>query len=85
MGTILVNGQKVAEGRVEHTQCCIFSADEGADVGADEGTPVTEEYKAPFKFTGNLKKVVIDLTPENLTAEDDQKLKEGKAAIGVAQ
>ncbi len=23
-GTILVNGQKVAEGRIEHTQCCFF-------------------------------------------------------------
>ena len=39
----------------------------------------------PFKFTGTLKKVVIDLTPENLSAEDDQKLKAGKAAIGVAE
>ena len=44
------------------------------------GPPVTEDYKVPFKFTGDLKKVVIDLTPENLTAEDDQKLKEGKGA-----
>ena len=26
---------------------CIFSADEGADVGADEGTPVTDDYKEP--------------------------------------
>ena len=29
MGTLLVNGKKVASGRIEQTQCCIFSADEG--------------------------------------------------------
>ena len=32
-GTILVNGKKVAEGRIDHTQAFVFSADEGADVG----------------------------------------------------
>ena len=45
MGTIFVNDQKVAEGRIDRTQCCIFSADEGADVGIDDGTPVSEDYK----------------------------------------
>ncbi|MGH8863922.1 MAG: hypothetical protein ACREVZ_04670, partial [Burkholderiales bacterium] len=60
-GTLLVNGKKVAEGRIERTQCCAFSADEGADVGADEGTPVTEDYKVPFKFTGTIGKVTVEL------------------------
>ena len=33
----------------------IFSADEGADVGVDEGTPVTEDYKErDNKFTGKI-------------------------------
>jgi arylsulfatase len=61
MGTLVVNGKKVAEGRIEHTQCCIYSADEGTDVGADEGTPVTEAYKVPFTFTGTIAKVTIEL------------------------
>jgi arylsulfatase len=62
IGTILVNGQKVAEGRIEHTQCCFFSADEGADVGMDEATPVTEDYKeGNNKFTGKINSVTIDL------------------------
>ena len=38
----------------------------------------------PFKFTGEIKKVVIDLTPEQLSAEDDAKVKQGQAAIAVA-
>ena len=60
-GTIFVNGKKVAAGRIDKTQCCVFSADEGADVGADEGTPVAESYKVPFKFTGKIAKVTIEL------------------------
>jgi len=60
-GTLYVNGKNVATGRIDQTQCCVFSADEGADVGADEGTPVTETYQVPFKFTGKIAKVTIEL------------------------
>jgi arylsulfatase A-like enzyme len=60
-GTLYVNGKNVATGRIDQTQCCVFSADEGADVGADEGTPVTEDYQVPFKFTGKIAKVTIEL------------------------
>jgi arylsulfatase len=63
LGTILVNGQKVAEGRIERTQPMIFSADEGADVGEDGETPVVEDYgiPAPYKFTGKIVKVAVDI------------------------
>ena len=38
----------------------IFSADETADVGEDDATPVTEDYKAyDNKFTGKILKVTI--------------------------
>ena len=62
-GTLFVNGKKVAEGRIERTQPMIFSADEGADVGEDGETPVVENYgiPAPYKFTGKIDKVTIDL------------------------
>ena len=33
LGSLFVNGDKVGEGRIEMTQCCGFSATEGADVG----------------------------------------------------
>ena len=60
---IFVNGKKVAEGRIEHTQPILFSADEGADVGEDGETPVVEDYgiRAPYKFTGEINNVTIDL------------------------
>lgn len=61
-GTIFVNGEKVAEGRIDRTQANIFSADEGADVGLDGETPVTGDYEeGDNKFTGKIAKVTIDL------------------------
>jgi hypothetical protein len=61
-GTIIVNGEKVAEGRIEKTQSNIFSGDEGADVGLDGETPVTEDYKeGDNRFTGKIHKVTIEL------------------------
>lgn len=61
-GTLFVNGEKVAEGRIERTQGFIFSADEGADVGVDGETPVTDDYKErDNKFTGKIRKVMVEL------------------------
>ena len=61
VGTLFVNGQKAGSGRIEQTQCCMFSADEGTDVGTDEGTAVSKGYAVPFKFNGKIKKVTIEL------------------------
>ena len=61
-GTISVNGQQVAEGRIEKTTPFVFSADETADVGVDEATPVTEDYKErDNEFTGKIEKVTVEL------------------------
>jgi len=60
-GTLFVDGKSVATGRIDNTQCCIFSADEGVDVGADEGTAVSSSYKVPFEFTGKIASVTIEL------------------------
>src|SRR5512136_986735 len=64
LGTIYVNGAKVAEGRIGRTQPMIFSADETADVGVDEGMPVSEDYKVGDNaFTGKIRKVTIEIGP----------------------
>jgi arylsulfatase A-like enzyme len=61
-GTLTINGAKVAEGRIKRTQPNIFSADETADVGVDEATPVTEDYKeGDNRFTGKIHKVTVEL------------------------
>jgi arylsulfatase len=63
MGTLFVSGQKVAEGRIEHTQGGLFSADETADVGIDLGTPVVEAIGAEHasKFSGQIPKVTVEV------------------------
>jgi len=83
VGTILVNGRKVAEGRIEQTQPLIFSGDEGADVGEDGETPVVENYgiQAPYKFTGKINKVTIDLKE----MEKAQKAQEDKLRAAGAR
>lgn len=64
-GTLYVNDKKVAEGRIEHTQAIIFSADETADVGIDLATPVVETIGAErkSKFTGGIAQVTIEVKP----------------------
>jgi arylsulfatase len=64
-GTLFVNNEKVAEGRIEHTQAGMFSADETADVGIDLGTPVVEAIgsEAKSKFTGHITKVTVEIKP----------------------
>ena len=61
-GTILVNGKKVAEGKIDRTQPNFFSADEGADVGLDGETPVTDDYQeGDTQFTGKIRKATVEL------------------------
>jgi hypothetical protein len=76
VGTIFVNGTKVAEGRIERTQPLMFSGDEGADVGEDGETPVVANYgiQAPYKFTGKIDRVTVELKEMEKTpkAEEDK-------------
>jgi arylsulfatase len=63
LGTLYVNDEKVSEGRIEHTQAAIFSADETADVGIDLGTPVVEAIGSEHKsrFTGHIPKLTVEV------------------------
>ncbi len=64
VATISVNGTKVAEGRIEKTQPLIFSADETADVGLDNQTPVAEDIgigRDETRFTGKIHKITLDV------------------------
>jgi arylsulfatase A-like enzyme len=60
-GRLFINGKNVGEGAIARTVLGRFSLDEGLDVGEDTGTPVCESYRLPFKFTGTLKQVTIEL------------------------
>jgi arylsulfatase A-like enzyme len=59
VGTLSVNGKKVAEKRIEKTQPGLFSVDDLADVGIDDGTHVAD-YGASSKFNGTINYVTIE-------------------------
>ncbi len=61
VATLFVDDKEVANGRVEQTVPTRVSADETLDIGEDTGTPIIRDYQVPFKFTGEIEKVVIEI------------------------
>ena len=59
VGTLFVNDKKVVEKRIEKTQPGLFSVDDLADIGVDEGTKVAD-YGASSKFKGKIEYVTIE-------------------------
>ena len=68
--TILVDGKPSGEGKIARTLPFRMSLDETLDCGEDTGTPVSEDYQVPFKFTGTIGKVAIRLGEEKLTPDE---------------
>ena len=62
----------VGEGKIARTIPFRMSLDETLDCGEDTGTPVSEDYHLPFKFTGTIGKVAVRLGEEKLSPEDQQ-------------
>jgi arylsulfatase A-like enzyme len=75
--TLFINGKPVASGRMDHTVPFGFSGYSGMDIGQDNGLVVDRGYadKAPFAFTGTVKKVVFDVAPHG-DDEDEHALHE---------
>jgi len=59
--TLLANGKKIGEVRVDKTAGFKYSLYEGQDIGEDSGSPVAFDYTPPFKFSGKIQKVTVDL------------------------
>jgi arylsulfatase A-like enzyme len=59
--TLLANGKKIGEVRVEKTAGFKYSLYEGQDVGEDSGSPVDFDYAPTFKFNGKINKVTVEL------------------------
>jgi arylsulfatase A-like enzyme len=62
VGRLSVDGKQVGEVTIPQMMPFIYSGDEGVDVGTDNETTVTEEYKeGANKFTGKINKVTVAL------------------------
>ncbi len=82
--TLFANDKKIGEGKMPKTVAAAFTSYAGLDVGRDNGLVVDRDYedKAPYKFTGTVKKVVFDLKPN--THEDEEKLHEIEQQANIA-
>ncbi|HEU4365138.1 MAG TPA: arylsulfatase [Candidatus Krumholzibacteria bacterium] len=58
---LTIDGKPAGETRVENTMPFVYSADEGVDVGTDNETVVTDDYKqGANRFTGRIVKVTVE-------------------------
>ena len=87
IATLTVDGRKAGEGRIERTLPFRISLDETLDIGEDTGTPVCEDYveQMPFKFTGTLKQVVINIGQEKLSSKDTRAVEEARNLCEAAR
>ena len=84
-GTLLVDGKEVASKTVPHTVPFLFTIDETFDVGTDSRTPVDDhDYQVPFRFTGTLAKVTINLKPEPITGQLQKQWNENARRVNLS-
>jgi arylsulfatase len=76
-GVMSVDGKEVSRKAIPHTVPSLFTIDEFFDVGIDTRTGVDDkDYQPPFRFTGKLDKLTINLEPRQLADVDRQKAAE---------
>jgi arylsulfatase A-like enzyme/uncharacterized membrane protein len=69
--TLWANGTQIGAGRIDRTVPVAFSSYAGMDISRDNGLVVDRAYKdkAPYAFTGTVKRVIFDLKPAPHEAE----------------
>jgi len=79
---LYVDGQKVGEAHVPKTQPYAFSADEGTDVGMDNETPVSEDYKElDNKFSGKIQKITLETKPPSFGEKEKKEMEDLVAKV----
>jgi arylsulfatase A-like enzyme/uncharacterized membrane protein len=71
--TLWAGDHEIGKGRLDRTVPIAFSTYAGMDIGRDNGLVADRSYedKAPYAFSGTVKKVVFDLKPTHAEAEHD--------------
>jgi arylsulfatase A-like enzyme/uncharacterized membrane protein len=82
--TLWADDRQIGEGRLPRTVPVAFSSYAGLDIGKDNGLVVDRAYedRAPYAFTGTVKRVVFDLKPG--TQEEEAELHRHAATHSVA-
>jgi arylsulfatase len=83
--TLSVDGNKVASEKFPRTIAFRMSLDETLDIGEDTGTPVSEDYKVPFRFTGEIEEVKIQITDHELTEEQLERYREMQVKAALSR
>ena len=74
-GYLKVDGKVVATRKMERTIPMLLQWCESFDVGADTGSPVSDEdYQTPFRFNGKLNRLTLTIDRPELSPEDINKL-----------
>lgn len=69
-GTLSVDNQVVATKKIAKTLPFMFPEDETFDVGVDTRTPIDDnDYQIPFRFTGKLIKLTVEILPIKATVQ----------------
>jgi arylsulfatase len=69
-GQLYIDGRLVGEAEFAATVPITYGLGGGIVCGADTGSPVTTAYKPPFRFTGTLHEVSIDVSGELIRDEE---------------
>jgi arylsulfatase len=83
--TLWADDKQIGEGRLDKTISLIFTTYAGMDMGRDNGGVVDLAYedRAPYAFTGTVKKVVFDLKPSDHESEQALHAHEQTQAVGA--
>jgi arylsulfatase len=67
---LYVDDEKVGSGEIVTQPGYFCVVGDGLCVGRDSASPVTPEYKAPFHFTGEIEKVIIDVSGDRYPSHE---------------
>jgi arylsulfatase A-like enzyme len=80
-GVFTVDGKELVQKTIPHTIPLLMSIDETFDVGVDTRTPVNDDYKLPFRFTGTINKLTFKLGPSQLAPADQKAVTDAARSV----
>jgi hypothetical protein len=84
-GVLSVDGKESARTTIPQTIPALVPVDETFDVGVDTRTGVDDnDYQPPFRFTGKLIKLTVNLKPASMSAEEHKLFDQEAKRVSLA-